>query len=94
MFELLPVSAAFEVKDDVRIDIVADSPLPPAATLRLTHLGALIAEAEPPLGESASCCVMGTKYLPPPPFRFLAILVSDFATVSLRAMPPIRMSRP
>ena len=54
MFELLPVSAAFEVKDDVRIDIVADSPLPPAATLRLTHLGVVIAEAEPPLGESVS----------------------------------------
>ena len=54
MFELLPVSAAFQVKDDVRIDIVADSPLPPSATLRLTHLGLVIAEAEPPLGESVS----------------------------------------
>lgn len=105
MFELLPVSAAFQVKDDVRIDIVADSPLPPSATLRLTHLGLVIAEAEPlwvnrcPLAlwkrvDTAFCCVMGTRYLPPPLFRFLTILVSDFATVSLPAMPPIRMSRP
>ena len=54
MFELLPVSAAVEVKDDVRIDIVADSPLPPAATLRLTHLGRVLAEAEPRLGDSVS----------------------------------------
>ena len=52
MFELLPVSAAFQVGDEVRVDIVADSPIPGSAVLRLTHLGSLVAEAEPPLGDS------------------------------------------